>query len=74
MAEIAFGPTCPGCTIDTITAQIARNPDAMPTCRACRDHGALFHAHKQNNRVRRDEEISAGRTCGLETEESHAQG
>lgn len=69
-----FGPPCPGCTVEIITARIERNPKAMPTCRACRDHGALFHAQKQNNRVCRDEEISAGREIGLETEGSHGQG
>ncbi|WP_144400877.1 hypothetical protein [Novosphingobium sp. MBES04] len=47
MTHAAFGPTCPGCTSARITAQIERNPDAMPLCQACRDRGALFHAERR---------------------------
>lgn len=80
MAEPEFGPPCPGCTPEKISAQIARFPSAMTTCRDCRDHGALAHDIKQKQqRVREDATINTGGQGGeplgsARHEGSHGQG
>jgi hypothetical protein len=79
MSEPAFGPACPGCTPDIITAKIERAASFgldMTLCRRCRDNGALHHAFtfKNNNQDERDEEKRLRRKSGEPHGEAHGQG
>lgn len=65
MAEREYGPPCPGCTREKITAQIERMPQAYALCIACRDHGPLFHARHKTERVQEDAQERSRRESGI---------
>lgn len=81
MAERAYGSPCPGCTVEIISARIARFPQAYPACRPCVEHGALYHAQlprpqEQQQETARDQEDAqecARRASGGSNGESHAK-
>lgn len=74
MAEREYGPPCPGCTHDTITAQIERFPRAYSLCIDCRDHGALYHAKFKTVRDQEDAQERESGQIGLQNGKANAKG
>lgn len=65
MAEPEYGAPCPGCTVEKITAQMARFPSAYPLCTACCESGALYHAKFKKDRDEDNAQECAGRASGI---------
>lgn len=75
MAEHKAGEPCPGCTPELIMAKMERNPHfTFFACHDCLDHGALFHAMKNNQRDKEDATNSAGGEGLALSQEAHGQG
>lgn len=79
-AERKFGPVCPGCTLEIISARIDRFPPGYSTCVRCRDSGALHHSRlrvagqeQQNDRDHEDAQKCARREGGGSNGKAHAK-